>query len=177
MSTIAQNEEDDESFEKIKKGFKVNHMQMKNGENGEIMWEVKSWDLTKESHTENITKELLKNILKDYKYRSLWFRMHVSLRDFIKNDGHNLSNEEYKFYINPNSHADFLIYNKMSRKPVLVIEVDGISFHEQQEKQKVRDLKKDSVLSKVGIPILRLKTNESNEAKRIINTLNKILEE
>ncbi len=132
---------------------------------------------SKDFDTENITKELLKNILKDYKYRSLWFRMHVSLRDFIKNDGHNLSNEEYKFYINPNSHADFLIYNKMSRKPVLVIEVDGISFHEQQEKQKVRDLKKDSVLSKVGIPILRLKTNESNEAKRIINTLNKILEE
>ena len=60
MSTIAQNEEDDEEFEKIKRGFRVNHMQMKNGENGEVMWEVKSWDLTKESHTENITKELLK---------------------------------------------------------------------------------------------------------------------
>ena len=57
MSTIAQNEEDDETFEKIKKGFRVNHMQMKNGE---VMWEVKSWDLTKEQHTENITKELLK---------------------------------------------------------------------------------------------------------------------
>ena len=63
MSTLAQNEqneEDDETFEKIKKGFRVNHMQMKNGENGEVMWEVKSWDLTKEQHTENITKELLK---------------------------------------------------------------------------------------------------------------------
>ena len=45
MSTIAQNEEDDETFEKIKRGFRVNHMQMKNGENGEVMWEVKSWDL------------------------------------------------------------------------------------------------------------------------------------
>ena len=60
MSNIAQNEEEDETFEKIKKGFRVNHMQMKNGENGEVMWEVKSWDLTKEQHTENITKELLK---------------------------------------------------------------------------------------------------------------------
>ena len=60
MSNVAQNEEEDETFEKIKRGFRVNHMQMKNGENGEIMWEVKSWDLTKESHTENITKELLK---------------------------------------------------------------------------------------------------------------------
>ena len=60
MSTIAQNDEEEESFDKIKKGFRLNHMQMKNGENGEIMWEVKSWDLTKENHTENITKELLK---------------------------------------------------------------------------------------------------------------------
>ena len=60
MSTIAQNEEDDETFEKIKKGFRVNHMQMKNGENGEVMWEVKSWDLNKESHTENIAKAILK---------------------------------------------------------------------------------------------------------------------
>ena len=60
MSTVAQNEEDDETFEKIKKGFKVNHMQMKNGENGQVMWEVNSWDLTKKSHKENITKEILK---------------------------------------------------------------------------------------------------------------------
>ena len=59
MSNIAQNDEDEEAFAKIKKGFRVNHMQMKNGENGEVMWEVKSWDLTKEHHTENITKELL----------------------------------------------------------------------------------------------------------------------
>ena len=60
MSTIAQNDEEEQSFDKIKKGFRLNHMQMKNGENGEVMWEVKSWDLTKENHTENITKELLK---------------------------------------------------------------------------------------------------------------------
>ena len=61
MSNKAQiDEEEDESFKKIKEGFTVNYMQMKNGENGEVMWEVKSWDLTKENHTENITKELLK---------------------------------------------------------------------------------------------------------------------
>ena len=36
-----------------------NLMQMKNGENWEVMWEIKSW-ITKESHTEIITKELLK---------------------------------------------------------------------------------------------------------------------
>ena len=60
MSTTAQIEEDDEKFNKIKEGFRVNHMQMKDGDNGKVMWEKKSWDLTQAQHTENITKELLK---------------------------------------------------------------------------------------------------------------------
>ena len=101
--------------------------------------------------------------------------MHVSLRDFVNNYNHNLTDEEYKFYINPCSHADFLIYNKMSRKPVLVIEVDGVSFHEQKEEQRIRDAKKDSILKKSGIPILRLKTNESNERIRIRTAIDSII--
>lgn len=130
---------------------------------------------SKDFDTENLTKELLKNILNDSKYKSIWFKMHVSLRDFVKNNNHDLTNDEYKFYMNPNAHADFLIYNKMSRMPVCVIEVDGVSFHEQQEKQKERDSKKNSILNKAGIPILRLKTNESQEAVRIRKFLDEIL--
>ena len=63
MSTLAQNDqEEDEIIElsRMKKGFKVNHMQMRNGDTGEVMWQVNSWDLDKEFHTENITKNLLK---------------------------------------------------------------------------------------------------------------------
>ena len=63
MSTLTQNDqEEDEIIElsKMKKGFKVNHMQMRNGDTGEVMWQVNSWDLDKEFHTENITKNLLK---------------------------------------------------------------------------------------------------------------------
>ena len=61
MSTTPQiGDDDDEKFNKIKEGFKVNHMQMRDGNDGKVMWEVKSWDLTKPNHKENITKELLK---------------------------------------------------------------------------------------------------------------------
>ena len=63
MSTLAQNDQEEEEIielSRIKKGFKVNHMQMRNGDTGEVMWQVNSWDLTKEFHTENITKNLLK---------------------------------------------------------------------------------------------------------------------
>lgn len=121
--------------------------------------------------SENLTKELINRILEDKDYSGFGFRMHVSLRDFVRSNGLHLSDEEYKFYRNPNAHADFLVYNKMSRKPVLVIEVDGVSFHEQQKVQQERDAKKNSILEKAGIPILRLKTNESNEETRIRDAL------
>ena len=60
MSTTPQIDDEDDNFLKIKEGFKVNHMQMRDGDNGKVMWEVGSWDLAKPNHTENITKELLK---------------------------------------------------------------------------------------------------------------------
>ena len=130
---------------------------------------------SKDFDTENITKQLLKQILNNNKYKNLDFAMHVSLRDFIKNGNNVLTADEFKFYVNPNSHVDFIIFNKMSRKPILAIEVDGVFFHEQKDKQMERDIKKNSILEKVGIPILRLKTNESNEKNRIISAIEDVL--
>ena len=124
--------------------------------------------------SENLTKELIKKILKTG-YSSFGFRMHVSLKDFIYARGLHLTDEEYRFFKNPNSHADFLIYNKMSRKPVLVIEVDGVTFHEQQKSQQLRDEKKNSILNKAGIMLLRLKTNESGEEGKIRAALNSFI--
>ena len=132
---------------------------------------------SKDFDSEIITKELLRRLLQESAYKSLWFRMHVSLRDFVKNNNHNLTDDEYKFYINPNAHVDFLIYNKMNRKPVCVVEVDGVAFHEQQEKQRERDFKKNSILMKAGIPILRLKTNGSNESDKIKSFINNVIKD
>ena len=122
---------------------------------------------SKDFDSENLTKELIKTILTDNSFSSFGLRMHVSLRDFINCKNIKLSSEEYKFYKNPNAHVDFLIFNKMSRKPVLAIEVDGVSYHEQQKIQMDRDAKKNTILEKAGVTLLRLKTNESNEETRI----------
>ena len=54
------NTELDEKFFKIKQGLKINHMQMKDGTNGKVLWESKDWDLHSTSHIEKFTKELLK---------------------------------------------------------------------------------------------------------------------
>lgn len=128
---------------------------------------------SKDFDTENITKVVIKNILKEYS--GLKLAMHVPLRQLIKLNGINLTDEERRFYFNRNSHVDFVIYNSLSNVPFLAIEVDGIAFHEQSEEQKIRDKKKDSILSKAGLKLLRLKTNESGERDKIRTALNESL--
>ena len=97
------------------------------------------------------------------------------VKDFIRQTDSIFSKEELMFLKNPNSHADFLIYKKVSHRPILVIEVDGVSFHEQRKEQQARDLKKNSILEKSGITLLRLKTNESDEERRIRDSLDSLL--
>lgn len=128
---------------------------------------------SKDFDTENITKVVIKNILKEYS--GLKLAMHVPLRQLIKLNGINLTDEETRFYFNRNSHVDFVIYNSLSNVPLLAIEVDGIAFHEQSEEQKIRDKKKDSILSKAGLKLLRLKTNETGERDKIRTALNESL--
>ena len=62
---------------------------------------------------------------------------------------------------------DFLLYNPVSKSPVLAIEVDGFHFHKDGTKQAQRDRLKDSIFEKYGIPLLRLPTNGSGEIERI----------
>ncbi len=125
--------------------------------------------------SENITRKLLDQLLSTEAFKSLKYAMHVPLNSFINEKKMSFSKEEYRFYKNPNSHADFLIYNKMSKKPLAVIEVDGVRFHEQKIEQVVRDKKKNSILEKAMIPLLRLKTNESKEENRITELFKQIL--
>ena len=74
-----------------------------------------------------------------------------------------------------NTHVDFLIYNKISKIPLLVIAVDGYKYHKKRSKQKERDILKDNILSKYNIPLIRLTTNGSREKDIIINKLNNIV--
>ena len=54
---------------------------------------------------------------------------------------------------------------------MLAIEIDGYSFHKEGTEQHERDKKKDHILEVCGIPLIRLKTNGSNEKDRIIQAL------
>lgn len=63
----------------------------------------------------------------------------------------------------------------MDKTPVLVVEVDGYAFHENNPVQKKRDQMKDRILKKYGIPIIRMKTTESEEEKRLKEKLEEVL--
>ena len=77
-------------------------------------------------------------------------------------------------FINRNSHIDFLIFNKFDKKPILAIEVDGYYFHNKKE-QKIRDQKKNNILKKCNIPLLRFKTNECREIEKLKKQLDEII--
>lgn len=49
----------DQHYEKIKEGFKINWMKMKDGSNGKVMWECLDWDLNEDNKSENLPKEIL----------------------------------------------------------------------------------------------------------------------
>jgi len=116
-----------------------------------------------------IDKLLNEKILSKGKYSSIALVREYRLRDLVTDLGL-FSEEELKF-IRANSRIDFLLYSKIDKTPLLAIEVDGVSFHSNQLQQE-RDRKKDRILQVTGLPIVRLSTNEHNEEKRIVESLN-----
>lgn len=72
-----------------------------------------------------------------------------------------LTEEEKAFASNRLSHVDFLIYNSLTKRPLLVIEVDGWYYHKRQGGQVTRDALKDKLLAKFGLPLHRILTTDT----------------
>lgn len=124
-----------------------------------------------EYDSENLMFHVLKDIIKDNPQLTLELGCHISLMTLIRNSDL-LTEEERTFKNRLGSHIDFLLYNRISKKPVLAIEVDGFAYHQNGgEQQQRRDRLKDSILKKYNIPLLRLATNESQERLRIEKAL------
>ena len=123
--------------------------------------------------SENIFYLLLGKIIKDYSFLEIVFQYPLNL--LIRNK-HLLKEfpELMKFASNNWSHIDFIIYNKITKRPILAIEVDGYSNH-SKELQKQRDLKKDKILELYNLPLLRLSTKGSQEEIKLRNELKRII--
>lgn len=115
--------------------------------------------------SENLAYACIKKCLSDIGVSMIDFVIHVPLRDFVKITDE-FTDEEIRF-IKTDAHVDFLIYNKMDKKPILAIEVDGFKYHKQNSKQIERDRIKNTIFEKTGLPLERLLTTGTNEEERI----------
>ena len=126
-----------------------------------------------EYDSENLILLLIKDILKNDSFSKLNVVMHVPLRALIR-DLSILNLREVQFVTNCLSHVDFLIFSRVTHRPILVIEVDGFAYH-KIDKQRERDLLKDEILHKYNIPILRLSTTGSGEREKIYSKISELI--
>ena len=126
-----------------------------------------------EFDSENLTYALLERVLEaDPALRHLGVLCHQPLRQLIR-DWTLLNDEERCYASNGATHLDFLIYNRVSKQPVLAIETDGYQFHKQGTRQSERDRMKDRILDRYGLPLLRLSTTGTDEEAKIKDQLSK----
>ncbi|UCZ54996.1 AAA domain-containing protein [Bacillus shivajii] len=124
--------------------------------------------------SENLMNNVIEKVLSLPKFQSLDHVLHQPLRMLIK-DPVKLTDEERKYAMNILTHTDFVIYNKIDKMPVLVVEVDGHAYHANNPVQRKRDEMKDTILKKYDIPIIRMKTTGSGEEKKLREKLSELL--
>ncbi len=122
--------------------------------------------------SENLVYSEIDAVLQEQAYRGLGVVFQFPLSMLVRDTG-NLTADESTYAAHPWTKTDFLVYRKVDKSPVLVIEVDGYAFHRKGTRQAKRDALKDAVLAKCGLPILRLSTVGSDER----NWIRKKLEE
>lgn len=127
-----------------------------------------------EYDSENLMYVLIEDLLRDNRYSSLDVVCHFPMNMLIRNL-ELLNEQECKYAMNPATHLDFLIYNRISKKPVLAIEVDGYEYHKNGTVQASRDILKNHILQLYQIPLLRFQTNGSGERKIIAEWLEKLV--
>ena len=133
---------------------------------------MRKYGRVSEVDSENLMYAVIRDVLCESDFSKYDVVMHVPLR-MILSDLCKLDSRELSFATNHLTHVDFLIFSRLTHRPILVVEVDGFAYH-NHEKQRERDLVKNTILEKYGIPILRLSTVGSREKQKLVSALEKI---
>jgi len=123
-----------------------------------------------EYDSENLTYWMIKDFIKEKGFSHLGILMHYPLRHLVTTASR-LTQEQRVYASRSWTHVDFLIYDTVSHKAKLAIEVDGTQYHKKGSGQNQRDLLKNSVLEAIGLPLLRLSTAGSQEKEKIAQAL------
>lgn len=114
--------------------------------------------------SEQIIAQLLREILEESDYQTMRCHQQVILEQLVSKTNNNFTDREVEYMCNKAS-CDFVLYFKTSKDPIAVIEVDGDDHNKPEQRE--RDLLKNAILAKAGVPLLRLKTIESHIEKKI----------
>lgn len=125
--------------------------------------------------SENLMYAFIRNILDKYYKNQFDVTPHVQLKTILKDTSLLIQGRERQYAFNDLTHIDFVIYKTIDNSPLLAIEVDGYKYHQDGTRQAKRDELKNEILGKYGIPLLRFKTNGSDEKRILLETLEKLI--
>ncbi|WP_405123823.1 AAA domain-containing protein [Pseudomonas sp. M20] len=113
--------------------------------------------------SEQIVAQLLREALSAPACQALKFHTQIQLDKLASPAGLDWTEPQRAFM--RRASCDFVIYFKVGKQPIGVIEVDG-GYHDQPV-QAARDAMKNEILARSGIPILRLRTVESDIERKV----------
>lgn len=113
--------------------------------------------------SEQIMAQILRETFENDALQALTWHAEIALDRVASVNNPELTDRERQFM--RRSRCDFVIYFRVGKTPIGVIEVDGGS-HEKPD-QIERDALKNSILVKSGIPILRVRTVESGIENKV----------
>ncbi|MFD6444261.1 AAA domain-containing protein [Promicromonospora sp. NPDC060204] len=109
--------------------------------------------------SENIIWTLLQDVLAEEPFQHLAFHHEVPVAALLSGGEH--LDPAHRKYVKNRARVDFVVYNRVSNRNVLAIEVDGFEYHANDPKQQARDKFKNEILAMtpLGEP-LRLLTQK-----------------
>ena len=133
---------------------------------------IKSFGRVSAYESENLMYCLLQSIVKEEGFDCYGIAFETPMKEILNRRMLScLSAVERRYALNDLTHIDFLVHNKISKTPVLAIEVDGYKYHRRGTRQAERDKMKDAILAKSGLRLLRFSTVGSGERKAIMSAL------
>lgn len=117
-----------------------------------------------EFKSEQIVAQILRQTLTLDAYQGIMFHMQIALGKLVSASNEALTAREREYIANQAS-CDFVLYFRVGKAPLGVIEVDGESHAAPMQAE--RDALKNRILEASGVPLLRLRTVDSHVEEKI----------
>lgn len=132
----------------------------------------------KDEKAQELMRIIIEEVLQEKEFDLCCYNEEVYLYNLCNKTDQELhtlfSEKEYDYY-KIARRVDFVVYRKMNKEALLVIEVDGHGYHENKVGQQEEDRIRDSIVSKFGISIIRFATNGSREKEKLESALGSVL--